>query len=308
VGDAAGATLEFWRGELTDRDVEWALSMPGGGALQVAPGQITDDGELALSLSRALARERGRYRPDAVAGAYVAWARSGPFDMGLATSRAFAHGRSTRRPAAVCRAEAGGGNGTSKSNGALMRVVPLAVASARWTEETALKWARYDAALSHPNPSCLQANAAYVLAVRHLILHRGDVDGALSACRAYLAEEPSEVLQWIDDATEGRLADAKALVGFVRHGFTRAFFHLHRRSGFREALVHTLLAGGDTDTNGCIVAGLVGAMHGLGGLLSEQGVSDMVEAVLTCNTKAGHHRPEGFHASKMAEHVVAICG
>ncbi len=36
-------------------DVARALTMPGGGAHQVMPGQITDDGETTLCSARALA-------------------------------------------------------------------------------------------------------------------------------------------------------------------------------------------------------------------------------------------------------------
>ena len=43
----------------------------GGGPFQVKPGQVTDDGELALALARCLV-EAGRYEPDRVAAAHGA--------------------------------------------------------------------------------------------------------------------------------------------------------------------------------------------------------------------------------------------
>ena len=46
IGDASGATLEFLDRKPSAEDVERALSMVGGGCWRVAPGQITDDGEL----------------------------------------------------------------------------------------------------------------------------------------------------------------------------------------------------------------------------------------------------------------------
>ena len=55
VGDAAGATLEFIGRQPTREEVDWAMGMPGGGVWNVAPGQITDDGELTLCLARGLA-------------------------------------------------------------------------------------------------------------------------------------------------------------------------------------------------------------------------------------------------------------
>lgn len=50
--------LEFMEHLPRPADIEYALSMPGGGVLQLAPGQITDDGELTLCLSQALLESR----------------------------------------------------------------------------------------------------------------------------------------------------------------------------------------------------------------------------------------------------------
>ena len=85
VGDAAGATLEFFETDITSDDVAWAMSMPGGGDLQVAPGQITDDGELTLSMARTLAACK-TFDLEAIAQNYAKWVESRPFDMGFTTS------------------------------------------------------------------------------------------------------------------------------------------------------------------------------------------------------------------------------
>jgi hypothetical protein len=87
VGDAAGAVLEFLRAEPTPADVERALGFPGGGCWRVAPGQITDDGELTVTLAVALAEQPGI--GEHVARAYAGWYASRPFDMGQTTARAF---------------------------------------------------------------------------------------------------------------------------------------------------------------------------------------------------------------------------
>ena len=52
IGDAAGATLEFCHKEITEEMALKAMTMPGGGNMRVGPGQITDDGELTLTLWR----------------------------------------------------------------------------------------------------------------------------------------------------------------------------------------------------------------------------------------------------------------
>jgi len=54
AGDAMGAYLEFCSFEINHKSVTKAMTFPGGGAFKVAPGQITDDSELALSMAHGL--------------------------------------------------------------------------------------------------------------------------------------------------------------------------------------------------------------------------------------------------------------
>src|SRR6516165_5466120 len=121
VGDASGATLEFLGRKPSVEDVERALSMVGGGCWRVAPGQITDDGELALCLARSLAGAQAVDR-DKIARAYVDWFHSGPFDCGTTTSKAFGQSGSGARVTAQLLEEcARQRNMAAKANGALMR-------------------------------------------------------------------------------------------------------------------------------------------------------------------------------------------
>jgi ADP-ribosylglycohydrolase len=304
VGDAVGAVLEFRRETLTEQDVLHAMTMPGGGVLRVAPGQITDDGELAVALASAISKGSGRYRVTLAAEAYVDWADSGPFDMGRATTNAFGHGRGGRSLSTICRREASRHNAASKANGALMRVAPLAVASARWKTPSAIRAAQADAMLSHPNATCVQVNAAYVLSIRHLVLNPGDATSALRVCREFLEAEGSEALAWFDDAVAGNLSNPRELVGFVKHGFMRAVHHVHRQSSFQDALLETLLPGGDTDTNACIVGGLLGALHGIGRMSDTESGKFMVESVLRSDPSQGQPRPDRFHGSNMVSFVM----
>jgi ADP-ribosylglycohydrolase len=178
----------------------------------------------------------------------------------------------------------------SKANGALMRSIGLGIWSWRLSAHDAANAARGDARLSHPSPSCQHANAAYVVAVRHLVLNAGDGDGALRAASAALDDEGAdEVRGWLREAESGSGPPYHSNAGFVRIGFTHAFRHMMLETQFIEALRETLAGGGDTDTNGCIVGGLMGALHG------EEGVPErMRAAVLKCDTSLGRPRPEFF--------------
>ena len=49
-------------------------------------------------------------------------------------------------------------------------------------------------------------------------------------------------------------------------GPPHAFRHLVAKTPYVEALRETLAGGGDTDTNACIVGGLIGALHGEAGV------------------------------------------
>ena len=88
AGDAAGATIEFIGRQPTPEEVVWAMRMPGGGTWDVAPGQITDDGELTLCLAHALC-EGSEFPLEQIAQNYAAWIQSSPFDRGMTIAQAF---------------------------------------------------------------------------------------------------------------------------------------------------------------------------------------------------------------------------
>lgn len=302
IGDAVGATLEFLGRIPTSSDIDHALTLPGGGALSVAPGQITDDGELALALARALIGSQ-EYPVEHVANHYLRWISSAPFDVGNATRMAMDCNRQGQKPVHLqMRANALAHNRDSKANGALMRSSPLGIWSVRLSERETVEAALSDAGLIHPNLTCQWANAAYVSALRYLMLFPGDANGAYQAALRALAEDQSasagsiEVRAWLEDAQAGRLPPCHPMAGFVRIGFTHAFFHLLEQSSFENALRSTLAGGGDTDTNACIVGALVGALHGLGGI-----PTSLIEGVLHCDTRLGHARPDWLQAGDALE-------
>jgi ADP-ribosylglycohydrolase len=63
---------------------------------------------------------------------------------------------------------------------------------------------------------------------------------------------------------------------------------LLRSTDYVSALQDTLLRGGDTDTNACIVGGMIGALHGLDAI-----PADMRMAVLNRSADSpGNRRPD----------------
>ena len=63
----------------------------------------------------------------------------------------------------------------------------------------------------------------------------------------------------MNDLTEYNVT---AYSGYLQWAITLAFYHLRKRTGYRQAIKETIQMGGDTDTNAAIVGGIVGAMDG----------------------------------------------
>lgn len=312
VGDAAGAVLEFFGRDITSADVEHALALPGGGTWGVAPGQVTDDGELTMSLVNALVEDPERSQASA-ADHYARWAASDPFDIGITTRRslgclgqsAWAE-RARETSAAVAMTEAARELCmSSKANGSLMRATPLAVWGASRSDEVLIAAARADARLSHPNDACVDACVAYVLAIATLIRLPGATPRALEVARSWAAANAcDEVRSWLADAEAGVVVPCTPQDGFVRIAFTHAFRHLRLGTPYVEALRETLAGGGDTDTNACIVGGLVGASCGAKAIPEE-----MKAAVLGCDTRLGRNpRPAELHPREVRAALRRLLG
>jgi ADP-ribosylglycohydrolase len=134
VGDAAGARLELIGRKPTFDEVQHAMTMPGGGVWNVAPGQITDDGELTLCLAQALCGN-AQFPLEQIARNYASWMQSGPFDRGITTTHAFnsvctPHWQSTYETESYAEAmhkAAEFWSLDSKANGSLMRATPSGI-------------------------------------------------------------------------------------------------------------------------------------------------------------------------------------
>lgn len=276
VGDAAGATLEFFRGgNITDNIAQNAMTMPGGGLLRVAPGQITDDTELALAMTSALmpVSPLSGFPADDVASAYIQWYQSRPFDIGGTCSKAFGSYRDFKPTSGISISEhmtttSIKFSSNSEANGALMRATPISIWACSMPLETVAEFAKQDARLSHPNKICQDCNAIYCMAQVYLINHPGDAEGALQIIEEYVVKGHVEqrVHDWV--LIDSKLPftqfgrDVSSNIGWVKHAFILAIYFLRNKTEFATAIKKTLTLGGDTDTNACIVGGIMGALWG----------------------------------------------
>jgi ADP-ribosylglycohydrolase len=88
LGESIGSYLEF-SSQIGEEQVDKAMLMEGGGWFNINPGQITDDGEIAISLLEGLidAQDKG-FDLEKIALKYRDWIKSSPFDKGITVGSA----------------------------------------------------------------------------------------------------------------------------------------------------------------------------------------------------------------------------
>jgi len=267
IGDSLGSLVEFKAAsEIARLFPQGVRALADGGVFHTIAGQPTDDSEMALALARSLVEKKGFDRTG-VLDAYRGWLTSRPVDIGTTTERGLLGLHTTE----------------SESNGSLMRVSPIGV-WAGGDPARAARTAREDSALTHPNPACVEACAAYASAIA------AGVGGATreAMLEAALANSSGKAREAVERGAAGKPpADYFTQMGWVLTALQNAFFHLPR-SGFEDALVATVGAGGDTDTNGAICGALLGAALGRSGIPSR-----WILPVLACRSlvDAGAPRP-----------------
>lgn len=281
VGDAAGATVEFYHGELSKEIAERAMTMPGGGNHHVGPGQITDDGELTLTLWRSLSLCSSKSTMDEITVSlmkgYAKWYNSIPFDIGFTCGMAFEtysnlfseyesyHDEGIKTVEDAIK-EVERINDTSEANGALMRATALAawISTNNISLEKGLEYAKLDSRLSHPTIVCQEVNAVYVFAIVHLLQDKTP-DEVINLTTEYVLREVTsdKVKNWfISESLDIQKMKCTELCGHVRWAFVLAFYFLRNPTiSYEDAIRITLQKGGDTDTNAAIVGGMVGVYH-----------------------------------------------
>ncbi len=280
AGDALGSLVEFQSPQdIRHKYPHGVRELADGGTWGTIAGQPTDDSEMALVLARTLIKH-GRYGSEEARKAYVFWLISGPFDCGKTVS------------SGLC----GRHNRESQANGALMRISPLGIFGTKHERLKVSEWAQQDAALTHPHPVCLQANALFAMAIAHAIKTGESAAGIYEQIKKWAADMKVEppLMNVVVGASTSPPADYVHQQGWVLIAFQNALWQLLHATSLEEGVVDTVMRGGDTDTNAAIAGALLGAVHGLDAVPIQ-----WRDKVLNCRPEAGrrqvrHPRPECF--------------
>jgi ADP-ribosyl-[dinitrogen reductase] hydrolase len=266
LGDALGAPFEFLRARnvpdpIPALELEW---------LDLPPGSTTDDTAMARNLVRSLA-ERDGLDVDDLVRRHVAWFASDPPDVGTLTRRVLRRIADEPEPTAEAAARAAAaiwrerGPEVSAGNGSVMYCPPLGFAYANRPGRL-LELAPALSAITHADERCKTAVLAITLVGAALVRGEDRRAAAEAAVGAVLERDGGEELEFlVEHVGRSRPVDGPDQ-GFCLFTAGVAFQALLRFEAFEPALRHVVSLGGDTDTNGAVAGGLLGASVGVDGL------------------------------------------
>ena len=257
VGDALGVPYEYG-----SRPLEAQPRMHGGGLGGIAPGQYSDDTEMAVCIARVAADGadlRTAEALDAVAAGFLAWYADGPPDIGVQTRRVLGETAREDGSAATMRRVATAlhhETGRSGGNGSLMRTAPVALAHLGDPEAIA-EAARAVSALTHHDPVAGDACVLWCLAIDHAV-HTGELDvrAGLSLVNAGYWEP------LLDEAEKSEPARYARNNGWVVAALQGAWSAAHAATSYEAGVVAAVNGDGDTDTVAAIAGALLGARYG----------------------------------------------
>lgn len=269
VGDALGAPFEFLPGG------QYSLHFPapvhggtgemiGGGGFGWAPGEFTDDTQMAMALGTSLVTTSGWDAED-VWRRFRAWGTSAK-DVGITTRAALAV--ADHRHAAEKAHHSTGGR--SASNGCVMRIAPVGVRGVSIGMDATVDLAAAQARLTHHDPAAAAGAAIVAEVIRRVILTgrfgrvAQDVVAELCA-HPVIGEAVSAYAPLVDDGFDPHSFGGPGN-GSVWTTVAQALWAVRTTSSFHDALVAVIDLGGDTDTVAAVAGAVAGALHGMQGI------------------------------------------
>lgn len=280
VGDALGAPHEFmsqrsvpYTGLLTERTkvrTRWQ------GTFTLALGQITDDTEMTLIIARSLVANRG-YNRDYVLKEYMQWAGEMKL-LGRNTRELFKgvktiKGYETRYKKQFSKPM----SEWTQSNGALMRVSPLALL---FDNQPVLT----DTSLTNPHPVTLDINLVYTQGLR---LAAAGIDRQTIFLMMQQMAQTPEVQAVFQQILERKPRDLTEKKGWALHGFYCTLVTLLGFTTFQDAMDWVIQQSGDTDTNAHIAGAFLGTVMGYEALDKEDRTHYNIQVVRNCQTQNG---------------------
>ena len=265
VGDAMGVPYEFRKPHQIH-----GIRFGAAGTGHQPPGTWSDDGALMLATLDSLLSVDD-FQPEDLGRRFTDWYRGtaytpdgdGRFDVGNTTAEALeAILRGT--PAIV----AGPRGEQDNGNGALMRILPIALVGRDLPRDELVEQAEVAARITHGHPWSQVTCALYVVLAQELLT---------GADRSTLMDDTIRLLTQDFEVTWPRPESAAALQrviahteregrGFVIDSFWSAWDAFAGAQSYEETIIRAIRYGNDTDTTACIAGGLAGIHWGIEGI------------------------------------------
>ncbi|KAF2679500.1 ADP-ribosylglycohydrolase [Lentithecium fluviatile CBS 122367] len=280
AGDSLGATLEFMSyAKIKSKYPTGLREIIGGGMFNWTAGHATDDTDLTRAVLLAY-RDRSASSSASfdLATSAAEWSLKwlngdwpgrkkgiGPVDIGGATRTGLMQFEKSRN-ARKC----GAGQG-SAGNGSLMRCIPTALFTR--SKEERIKESMEISAFTHNDARCTVACAVYNEIVAALVEGKAPGEaievglGVAGGLDCPAVEDCIKrgkgwsISKFATNGPGGELPEWSS--GYVLQSFSIAIAALLDNRSFEDVLVDVIRLGGDTDTNGAIAGGLLGARDGI---------------------------------------------
>lgn len=268
VGDAVGVPYEFHAPETIPPIGEIDMMPPAGfqrAHAGVPTGTWSDDGAQALCLLDSLLTV-GHFDLDDFSDRLLRWYRDGlwavggqVFDVGVQTVEALSALCNGMKPE-----HCGNLRPDGKGNGALMRVLPLAL----WhsgTDAELIADAHAQCLITHAHLTNQVCCALYCLTARVLLrgkpfaAARAEAVQTLQALYAHAPAYRAELELLCPDDTAFRQGSGS---GYVVDSLRSAFMVLETAVSYEDTVKRAIALGNDTDTTACIAGGLAGILFG----------------------------------------------
>lgn len=225
------------------------------------PGDVSDDTQLAIAVARSI-RDDGTYSEAQFLAELAAWSgfRVG---AGRASSRAAARARRGRAPRGL----------PSEGNGVAIRVVPFAIACASSTDQSLASIVAANGRATHTSDAAIQAAVFVALLTRSALTQPRRAFVELSVLAGAVKAARSGSGFQFETPALARIDTDEALAAILRRTGTSGHVHqcvpaaiaflLRHRLNYEAAMYSVFRAGGDTDSIGAIVGGIIGAQLGV---------------------------------------------
>ena len=261
TADALGGPFEFkpagtFAARFPERVLHGRAEMVGGGGFGWAPGEFTDDTQMAMALAESMLAVGGVLDLATTWDHFRAWAESAN-DIGITTISALS------RPDYLTAArDAHDELGKSGSNGSVMRIAPVGIAGVRRGQDWTVATARNQSRLTHYELTAGWSAAIVAELIRRLIVS-GDLTTSLQGLADIVDDEHRQA---IEEALEVDWTN----VGFDHPNngnavvcMSQAVWAVRSTSSYEQAVVAAINLGDDADTVGAVTGAIAGALYGI---------------------------------------------